>query len=145
MHYHTLHVFFSFLPVPYVLMCSLSLFVSLSLSCLVLRNLSLLRTRYVLVPLPPSLLILFYSMMKRHEMTSLRTFLTKQFIRNARSFYLTSQTLLYSMRLALGDGLLYVRNSRGVPTCSYRSFTLTCMPLILLYLGLLRYSKVHVS
>ena len=30
-------------------------------------------------------------------------------------------------------------------TCSYRSFTPTCMPSIPLYLGLLRYSEVHVS
>ena len=61
-----------------------------------------------------------------------------------RSFCLTFETLLYPMRLALGDGLLYVRNPRGVPTCSYRSFAPTCMPLIPLYLGLLRYSEVHI-
>ena len=49
----------------------------------------------------------------------MRTSITRRFIRNARSFYLTFQTLLYPVCLALGDGLLYLRNPRGVPTCSY--------------------------
>ena len=44
-----------------------------------------------------------------------------------------------------GDRLLYVRNPRGVLTCSYKSFTSTCMPSIPLYLGLLRYFEEHVS
>ena len=78
-------------------------------------------------------------------MTSLRTSLTKRFIRNARSFCLTFQILLYPMRLALGVGLLHVRYLRGVLMCSFRSFTPTCTPLVPLYLGLLRYSEVHVS
>ena len=53
-------------------------------------------------------------------------------------------TLLFDV-LALEDELLYVRNPRGVLMCSYRSFTPTCMTLIPLYLGLLRYFVVHVS
>ena len=77
---------------------------------------------------------------EKHVMTSLKTFLTERFIWNARSFYLTFQTLLYPMHLALKDGLLYVRNPQGVLTCSYRSFTPTCMPSISLYLGLVWYS-----
>ena len=93
----------------------------------------------------PFPLILFGSMMKRYIMTSLRTFLTGQFIQNARSFCLISQTLLHPILLALKDGLLFVRNPQGVPTCSYRSFTPICTPSIPLYLGLLRYFMVHVS
>ena len=53
--------------------------------------------------------------------------------------------LLYLVHLAFGDGLLFVKNLHGVPTCSYRSFTPTCMSSIPLYLGLLWYSKVHAS
>ena len=89
-------------------------------------------------------MISFSSMIRRHKMTSLITSLTRRFIWNAKSFCPTSQTLLYLVHLALGDGLLFVRNSRGVPTCSYRSSTSTCMPLIPLYLGLLQYFEVHI-
>ena len=78
-------------------------------------------------------------------MTSSRTFLIGRFIRNARSFYLIFQTLLYPVRLALGDWFLYVRNSRGVPMCSYKSFTPIYTPSIPLSFGLLRYSEVHIS
>ena len=84
----------------------------------------------------------------RDEMTQddfSENFLTGQFIQNARSFYLIFQTLLYLVHLAFGDGLLFVKNLHGVPTCSYRSFTPTCMSSIPLYLGLLWYSKVHAS
>ena len=127
---------------------SLSLSLSLSLSRLVslswhLKNLFHLKTRFIVVLLLS--MILFSSMMRRHEMSSLRTSLTGWFIWNVGSFCLTSQKLLYSVRLPFKDGLLYVRNPRGVMTCSYRSFTPTCMSSILLYLGLIRYSKVHVS
>ena len=75
-------------------------------------------------------------------MTSLRTFLTGQFIQNARSFCLTFQTLFYLVRLAIRVGLLYVRYQRGVPMRTFRSFTPTCTPSKSLYLGLLWYSKV---
>ena len=124
---------------------------SLCLSCLVssswhLKSLFLQKTRFVMVlHLLLFLLILFGSMMKRHKMTSLRTFLIGQFIWNAMSFYPIFQTLLYPMCLALGNGFLFVRNSQGAPTCSYRSFNPTCTPLIPLYLGLLWYSEVHIS
>ena len=90
-------------------------------------------------------LILFGFVMKRHIMTSLRTFLIGWFIQNARSFCLISQTLLYPVLLALKDGLLLMRNPQGVPMCSYKSFTPICTSSIPLYLGLLRYFMVHVS
>ena len=110
-----------------------------------LKILFLLKTRFVVVPLHLLFpLILFGSMIRRHVMTALRTFMTGRFIRNARSFCLISQALLYPVLLALGDELLFVRNPRGVLACSYRSFTPICTPSIPLYLSLLRYSVVHV-
>ena len=91
------------------------------------KSMFLLKTQFIVVlHLHLFLLIPFGFVVRRHEMTSLRTFLIRRFIRNPRSFYLIFQTLLYPVRLALGDGFLYVRNSRGVPTCSYRSFTPIC-------------------
>ena len=90
-------------------------------------------------------LILFSSTIRRHIMTSLRTFWTGRFIQNAKSFFQISQTLLYPVLLALGDGLLFMRNPQGVPTCSYKSFTPICMPSIPLYLSFLQYYVVHVS
>ena len=119
MHSHALHIVF-LLSYALSLVVFSILILSLSLSHLVflswhLRNLFLLKTRYIVVPLPLllHLVILFGFVMRRHEMTSLRTFLTGLFIWNIRSFCLTFQTLLYPMHLAFGDGLLYVRNSRG--------------------------------
>ena len=114
MHYHALHVVFL---LSYALSSAMFSVFLLSLSSLVslswhLRNLFLLKTRYVVVPLPflLHLLIQFGSMMRRHKLTSLITFLTERFIRNAKSFCLTFQTLLYPMHFTLRDGLLYVRN-----------------------------------
>ena len=123
MHYHSLHIVLFLLSYASCSCCVLYFSLSLSLSHLAssswyLESLFLRRTRYdIVVPLPllllPSLLIMFGFVMRRQEMTSLRTFLTEQFIQNARSFCLTFQTLLYLVCLALKDGLLYVRNSRG--------------------------------
>ena len=68
------------------------------------------KTRFVMVLLLLLfLLTLFGSVMRRHELTSRRTFLTGQFIQNPKSFYLTFQTLLYPVLLALRDGFLFVR------------------------------------
>ena len=66
--------------------------------------------------------------MRRPEMTSMGTSLTRQFIRNPKSFCLISQTLFYPVRLVLEVGLLYVRYPRGVSVCSFRSSTPTCTP-----------------
>ena len=141
MHYHALHVSFLSFPIHSFFYDSLSLSLSWHL-----KSLFCLKTRFVMVLFLPFLfpLILFSFMIRRHEMTSLRTSLTGKFIQNAKSFCPISQTLLYSTRLALRDEFLYVRNPWAVPTCSYKSFTPTCMPLIPLYLGLLWYSMVHV-
>ena len=110
------------------------------------KSMFLLKTQFIVVLyLHLFLLIPFGSMMRRHKMTSLRTFLIGQFIRNARLFCLIFQTLLYPVCLALRDWFLYVRNSRGVPMCSYKSFTPIYTPSIPLSLSLLRYSEVHIS
>ena len=113
------------------------------------RNLSLLRTRsHVVVSFPlllPSFLILLGSVMWRSNRTSMRTFLTRWLIQNARSFCLIFQTLLFSMSLALEVGLLYVKYPRGVLVCSYRNSTPIYMPSIPMCLGLLWYSKAHIS
>ena len=148
MHYTFFFFFFSFLVPCLLLWLCFSL---LYLSRLVffswhLKSLFHLKTWFVVVLLLLLFLLsLFDSMIRWHEMTSLRTFLIGRFIQKAKSFCLISQTLLYLVRLALEDGLLYVRNPRGVPTCSYRSSTSTSTPSIPLYLGLLQYSVVHVS
>ena len=145
---HCTCIFF-FFPMPYLWLWFCVFLLCLCLSWLVslswnLRNLFHLKTWFIVVLLLLFLLIQFGSVMRRHEMTSLRTFLTGWFIWNARSFCLTSQTFLYLVHLALGDGFLYVRNPLGVLMCSYRSFTPTCTLSIPLYLSLLWYSMVHV-
>ena len=87
----------------------------------------------------------FGSVMRRPIRTSLRTFLIVAFIRSTIWFCQILPTLLYLMSFTLKDGNLFVRYPWGVPSCSYRSFTLICTVLIPLYLNLLRYSEVHVS
>ena len=87
-------------------------------------------------------LILFVSMMKRHIMTSLRTFLTRWFIRNARSFCLISQTLLYPVLLALKDGLLLweaLKVSRRVYTGVLLQYARPRYLCTLVYYGILWY------
>ena len=150
MHYHALHIFFpSFLCLKVSFMTLFLSFLSLSLSfsLLVMALKKFVPSKSPIHRGSSSSsfpLILFGFVMKRHIMTSLRNFLIERFIRNARSFCLISQTLLYPVLLALKDGLLFVRNPQGVPMCSYKSFTPICMPSIPLYLGLLWYFVVHV-
>ena len=148
MHYHALHAFFFFFLVPYVPALSLSLSFSLLLvtpkKSIPSKNL-IRRCGFSSSSSTPFLPDSVQFRDEKAEDDFLRTFLTRQFIRNIRLFCLTFQTLLYPVHLALEDGLLYVRNPRGVPTCSFKNFTLTCTPLIPLYQGLLWYSKVHVS
>ena len=83
--------------------------------------------------------------MRRPIRTSLRTFLIVAFIRSTMWFCRILLTLLYPMSFTLGDGNLFVRYPWGVPSCSYRSFTLICTVSIPLYLSLQQYSEVHVS
>ena len=120
-HVHALHVLIpSFLHLNvFVVFLFFSLSLLFGLLIMVSKSSSLPKTRFVMVLLLLLfLLTLFSFVMRRHELTSRRTFLTRQFIQNAKSFYLTFQTLLYPVLLALRDGFLFVRKPRGVPTCS---------------------------
>ena len=167
MHYHALHLAFFLLScalcsVVYSVF-SLSLFLSLPPSLSLSLSLSLSHTFSFLVMAPkksiPSKNPIHHGSSSSSSSSSsdsvqfrdekarddfFDNFMTEWFIPNARSFYLTFQTLLYLVRSALGDGFLYVRNPRDVPTCSYRSFTPTCTQSIPLYLGLLWNSELHI-
>ena len=74
-----------------------------------------------------------------------RTFVTRQFIQNAKSFCLIFQTHRFLVRLTLGVGNLSTRNPLGVLACLYRSSTPTCTPSIPLSLSLLQYFEEHIS
>ena len=100
------------------------------------------------LPFHPLLIPLFHfifsSMMRRPRRTSLRTFRTVVFIRNAKSFCRISPILLYLKSFRLGDRSPSVGNTRDVQSCSFRSFTPTCIALIPLCLVLLPHSEVYV-
>ena len=150
MHYYALLFVLFFYPVPYLLLC-------FSVSFLLSWFSFLLMAPKKSVPCKNPIrchgsfssshlfLTLWGFMLRRPEMTSLRTSLAGQFIQNARSFCLIFQTLLFSMSLALEVGLLYVKYPRGVLVCSYRNSTPIYMPSIPMCLGLLWYSKAHIS
>ena len=122
MHFHALHVFF-------LLSCALNIFVVFLFLSWHPKSLFLLKTQFIMVLLILLFLLILSSfVMRRHEMTFIRTFLIGQFIQKARSFCLIFYTLLYPMCLVLKDGLPFMSSPRGVSTCSYRSFTPTCMP-----------------
>ena len=147
MHCHTLLFLFLFLEPFFFLLCFLFSFLLPLVSWLWhLKSLFPPRTQLdvMVLFLFPLFLILWGFVMKRPEMTSLRTSLTGWFIRNAKSLSLTFQTLLYPTGFVFRVGFLYVRYPKGVSVCSFRSFTPTCTPSIPLYLGLLRYSEVHI-
>ena len=111
-HVHALHVLIpSFLHLNvFVVFLFFSLSLLFGLLIMVSKSSSLPKTRFVMVLLLLLfLLTLFSFVMRRHELTSRRTFLTRQFIQNAKSFYLTFQTLLYPVLLALKDEFLFVR------------------------------------
>ena len=74
-----------------------------------------------------------------------RTFVTRQFIQNAKSFCLIFQTYRFLVRLTLGVGNLSTRNPLGVLACLYRSSTPTRTPSIPLSLSLLQYFEEHIS
>ena len=80
------------------------------------------------------LLFTFSSMMRRPVRTSQRTFLNVAFIRNARSFFLTSPILIYPLSLTIGVGNPFVISQSTVPPWSYKSFTAICTDLITPYL-----------
>ena len=104
-------------------------------------NVSLLRPRTLFIPRHPLLLTLFPhtfgSLMRRPNRTSLRNSLDKAFIQNAKSFCRISPTLSYPLSSTIGVGSHCVTSQSLVHPFLFRSFTLTCMDLIIQYLSLL--------
>ena len=74
---------------------------------------------------------------------SRRTFLDAAFIRNAKSFWRTSPTPTFPMSFTIGDGSHCVMSRPPVLSCLSRSFTPTCMGLIVQYLFSSLVFEVH--
>ena len=125
-----------------VFFLSLSLSLSVYVSLLLWHpNVNMLRPRTLFVPrhllmltLP---LFLSGSMIRRPNWTSLRTSLDEAFIRNAKSFYWTSPTVTYPLSFIVGVRSHCVTFWSPIHLCWSRSFTPTCMDLIIQYLFLL--------
>ena len=64
-----------------------------------------------------------------------RTSPDEAFIRNAKSFYQTLPTLTFPLSFTVGDGSHCVTSRSHVLSCLSRSFTPTCMGLIVQYLS----------
>ena len=75
-------------------------------------------------------LSLFSSVMMMLTRHSRRTFLDEVFIRNAKSFWQTSPTLTFPLSFIVRNGSHCVTSQSRVLSCVFRSFTLTCMGLI---------------
>ena len=142
------YIFFSFFL--FWLWCVLPLSLSLSwIDCTwhLSANLLRLETLFVLGLLLTFLhpIFTFGFVMGRPSKTSLRTFRNVAFIRSVMLSCWTFPTLLYPVSFGLRDGILYVRNPWGVPSCLYRSFTPIYTISIPLYLSLPWHFKIHVS
>jgi len=101
------------------------------------RNVSLLRPGTLFIPGHLRLLILLLLIsgfvMRMPERNSRRTFLDEMFIQNAESFCQISSTLTYPMSFTVGFWSHCVTPRSHVLPCRSRSFTPTCMELILQY------------
>ena len=111
-----------------------------NISLLCPGTLFILGHRLFLILLPP----LFGSMMRMPERTSQRTFLNEVFIWNAESFCWTSPTLTYPQSFTVGVGSHCVTSRSPVNPCWSKSFTPTCMDLILQYLSFILAFKVRI-
>ena len=144
MHPHAYVLFFQYIYYIWNVLGIFWLSLSLLLSsvcvslCLWHLNASLLcpKTLFVLGhPLRLILLLLISnSVIRMHERTSWRTFLDEVFIWNAKSFWWTSSTLTYPLSFTVGVGSHYVTSQSLFLPCWSKSFTSTCMELILQYL-----------
>ena len=122
---------------------SLSLSLSLSYVCVSLclwhLNASLLHPKtffFLGNPLPLILLHhIFSSMMRMPVRLSWRTFLNEAFILNAKSSWRTLLTLIYPMSFIVRVGSHCMMSQSHVHPCWSKSFTPTCMDLILQYLS----------
>ena len=146
MHFHALHVPFSFFPMPYSFRC-VSILLSLSFSLLIMAPKNTVPSKNSIRRGSSSSSFPFDFVWVHDEKTRndfFENFYDRAIHSEHHVILSDSWTLLYPVLLALGDELLFVRNPRGVLACSYRSFTPICTPSIPLYLSLLRYSVVHV-
>ena len=123
----------------FLIVFSLSLPFSIYVSLLLWHpNVNLLRPRTLFVSGHPLLLTLLLSLssfvMRRPNRNSLRTFLDEAFILNAKSSCWTSPTSTYPLSSTIGNRGHCVRPRSLVHLCWSRSFTPTCMDLIIQYL-----------
>ena len=81
--------------------------------------------------------------MRRPNRASLRTFLVEAFIQNTKSFCQTSPTLTYPLSSTIRAGGHCVTSWLLAHLCLFRSFTPTCMDLIIQYLSLSLTFEVH--
>ena len=88
----------------------------------------------LLLPLLIILTLTFGLVMRRPVQTSWRTFHDTAFIWNAKSSYRIFLILTFPFSSTAGVGSHFVASRSLVPRWSYRSFTLTCTDLIILYL-----------
>ena len=89
----------------------------------------------VLLHLLILLLLLFDSVMMMPLRHFQKTSLDEAFIRNAKSFCRTLLTLTFPLSFTVGDGSHCVTSQSHVLSYLFRSFTLTCMGLIVQYLS----------
>ena len=80
-------------------------------------------------------LSLFDSVMMMPTRHSRRTFQDEVFIRNAKSYWRISPTLTLPLSLIVAIGSYCVTSQPLVLSCLFRSFTPTCMGLIVQYLS----------
>ena len=153
MHFHAyvLSIQYILILFCYLGLYWLSLSPSLSSVCVSLLlwhpNANLLHPRTLFVLGYPLLLILHLflsgSVMRRPNRTSLRTSLDEAFIQNAKSFCQTFPTLTYPLSFIIGVGSHCVTSRSLVYPCLSKSFTPTCMDLIIWYLFLLLVFEVY--
>ena len=157
-HVHAFSCIRTFIPLysyilMYLVLFCVSLFLPLSFFRLVAsrhlnenplhpRTLFVLRHLLLLLTLH---LLMYGSMMIKHERTFRRTFLNEAFIQNTKSFYRIFPILTYPLSSIVGVGGHYVTFQSLVPLWSNMSFTPICMNSILLYLISSLAFEVHAS
>ena len=88
-------------------------------------------------------LSLFGSVMMMPTRHSRSTFLNEAFIQNAKSFCRTLPTPTFPLSFTVGDGSHCVMSRSYVLLCLSRSFTPTCMGLIVQYLSFSLAFEIH--
>ena len=128
-YFHAYIILFSFFELCYDCVLSFLLPLFLRINCAWHPSINLLQLKILfvvlglLVLLILSLLFLSGFVVRRPVRISWRTSSNAVFIWNAKSFCRICSTLLYAVSFRLEDGNLFVRYSRGVPSCIFKSFT----------------------